>query len=42
MLHEKQLSNKILQQCAKIVQSLQYNRRPLSCNKKPENKLHLL
>ena len=33
---------KALQQCAKIVQSLQYNIRPLSCNKKPEKKLHLL
>ena len=36
------LAIKALQQCAKTVQSLQYNIRPLSCNKKPENKLHLL
>ena len=33
---------KALQQYAEIVQSLQYNIRLLICNKKPENKLHLL
>ena len=35
------LAIKAPQQCANIVQSLQYNARPLHCKKNPENKLRL-